>query len=103
MAVDQSQSNRCSDVKVHKVDNMPISILPAKPLSRLDGFHALPPSEWRWFRPGRVFAVNIYVSHFGNREDDYGIERVRRMILFSAKRGFCLAVPIHIYGGQGLG
>ena len=73
-------------------------------------FRSLLSREWNWFRPGRVIAIRV-LEEYG---DLYSLERVQttrgtevtakvlRLVVVKCRAGFCLAVPIHTYGGKGL-
>ena len=91
---------------------------------RIDGlqlhqqrFRTLPPREWNYFRPGRVIAIRVleeYEDQTSQQQDHYSLERVRtsrgtvitekvrRFVVVRCREGFCIAVPINTYGGQGL-
>ena len=83
-------------------------------------FQQLQPHEWdSYFRVGRVFAIKSYTrdnSRPNPKQDDFSVEKlrlneedadvvmmyIRRMVVVSTRRGFCLTVPINTYGGKGL-
>ena len=76
-------------------------------------FQRLPPREWKWWKPGRVFAVStpdVFRHDDETFEDDFSVERgpitpalrLRRWVVVAVRHTSCLAVPIMTYGGRGL-
>ena len=80
-------------------------------------FRRLSSREWNYFRPGRVIATRVleeYEDQTSQEQDHYSLEKVRtshgtvitekvrRFVVVKCREGFCIAVPINTYGGQGL-
>jgi hypothetical protein len=79
-------------------------------------FQRIPDHQWdSYFKIGRVFAIMTHNEDTSGRGDDdfsrWKVKNklgqvvwteVRRMVIIGRGHGFCWAIPINTYGGQGL-